>query len=304
MLFFCNALHRHPENRTARYTLYDRRTMASTAISQSAVSDGAEIRLLCLPYAGGGAAAYHRWRRLMPAPFDLVSLTLPGHDGRLHEPPYTDLRELAAALVNDIEPVLDRPFALVGCSMGAWLAFEMSRELQRRGGGKHARLPELLIVAASRPPQARSSASPMYLLPDAEFVATLGRRYGGIPAAVRESPELLKLLLPSLRADLQMVETYEYVEEAPLAVPIFALGGVEDVAVSPTDLAEWRRHTSGDFTLRLFPGGHFFLFEGRATADGKPAVAEAIEFSSALAAILARLERLVPHGRAKRHSPD
>ena len=145
---------------------------------------------------------------------------------------------------------------LLGHSMGAWLAFELARELRRRG----ERMPGLLIVAASPAPQRSRAIEPIHQLPDAEFVAEMSRRFDGIPPAVRANEELLQLLLPAMRADMRLLETYEYVEEPPLEVDIFALGGVEDHAVSATALADWRRHTTGRFSSRLLPGGHFFLF--------------------------------------------
>jgi medium-chain acyl-[acyl-carrier-protein] hydrolase len=185
-----------------------------------------------------------------------MPLTLPGHDGRLHEPPRTDLCALAVELANDIEPATHASYVLLGHSMGAWLAFELARELRRRG----ARLPDLLIVAAARAPHLPLDEASFHVSPDDELVAAVDRRYGGIPAAVRNSPELLRLVLPALRADLQMVETYNYRDEPPLDSEIFALGGTLDAAVTAAQLDGWRHHTSRAFSLRLMPGGHFFLF--------------------------------------------
>jgi surfactin synthase thioesterase subunit len=286
ILFSFNGLHRNPDNRGFHYNFRKRLAMASTAVSKVQLTDKAVLRLLCLPYAGGGSAVYHRWRSAVPNGVDLVPLSLPGHDGRLHEPPCTDIPTLAAILADDVCVVLDRPYAVLGYSVGAWLAFELSRELRRRGD----RLPTLLIAAASSPPHARIPEAPVYLLPDEELVATVERRYGGIPPTVRDSPELLQLLLPALRADLQMGETYAYQEEPPLETPIFALGGTEDAAVSAARLGEWRRHTSGEFSMRLFPGGHFFLFQGRSATQSRDAADRSMSVSPALRAIFAQLE--------------
>ena len=100
----------------------------------------------------------------------------------------------------------------------------------------------------------------LHKLPDAEFVDQMSRHFDGIPPSVRENEELLQLLLPALRADMQLLETYEYAEEPPLETDVLALGGSEDRAVTATALADWRRHTSQRFSSRLVPGGHFFLF--------------------------------------------
>jgi surfactin synthase thioesterase subunit len=250
------------------------------------------LRLICLPYAGGGAAQFLRWRKVIPQWLDVVPLTLPGHDGRLHEPPRTDLCALAAELAVDIEPVINEPYALVGHSMGAWLAYELARALRRR----RARLPALLIVAAARAPHLPLDGSLVYTLPDEELIDALDQRYGGIPAAVRNNPELLRLVLPALRADLQMVETYEYCEEAPLEVEIFTLGGSDDPAVSAAQLEGWRRHTCRAFSLRLMPGGHFFLFSCGDGTGCSPTPGRLQQPSAGLQAIINRIQ----HGEAER----
>ena len=121
-------------------------------------------------------------------------------------------------------------------------------------------MPKLLIVAASPAPHRRREASLIHTLPDDQFVAEMGRRFDGIPPAVLGNDELLKLVLPAMRADMRLLETYEYSEEPPLGIDVIALGGSDDRAVSATALADWRRHTSQRFSSRLVPGGHFFLF--------------------------------------------
>ena len=117
----------------------------------------------------------------------------------------------------------------------------------------------LLIVTACPAPHRARSGDLLHTLSDAEFVDEMSQRFDGIPPAVRANGELLKLLLPAMRADMELLETYEYEEQPPLDTDILALGGTEDRAVSATALGEWRRHTSRRFSNRLLPGGHFFL---------------------------------------------
>lgn len=219
----------------------------------------AAIRLVCLPYAGGGVAPFYRWRAHLPEWIELVPVSLPGHDGRLQELPRTDLRGLARELADELVSIIPPPFALFGYSMGAWLAYQMTCDLRSRG----VHLPRLLIAAASRAPGEPFTRPPLYELPEGEFLDAIERRYDGIPSAVRNSPELLRLLLPSLRADVQMVETYQYAEERPLDIDILALGGADDPNVSPSHLEGWRRHTARAFSMHVAPGGHFFLFPNR-----------------------------------------
>lgn len=214
------------------------------------------LRLFALPYAGGGAAGFFRWRLAMPSGVEVVPIQLPGREARFDEPPIGDLHRLVAEIADAVVPLTDRRFVLLGHSMGAWLAFELARELRRRG----ERLPCLLIAAASPAPHRPKVAEPMHQLPDDEFVAEMTRRFDGIPPAVRANAEFLGLLLPAMRADMELLETYAYSDEPPLATEILAIGGAEDRSVSATALADWRRHTSLRFANRLLPGGHFFLF--------------------------------------------
>jgi len=230
------------------------------------------MRLFCLPCAGGSAAMYYHWRRFVPEHLEVVPIHLPGREQRIDEPPHTELRTLVCELADAIAPALDRPFAFVGHSLGAWTSFELTRELRRR----NRPAPRLLIVAASAAPQRRRTAPPMHELPDAELVAEVARRFDGIPPVVRENEELLRWLLPALRADMRLLETYEYFDDLPLATDILAIGGADDRAVSVAEIADWRGHTSGRFSNRMLPGGHFFLFQESAQAQHPPVVVRLI----------------------------
>jgi medium-chain acyl-[acyl-carrier-protein] hydrolase len=221
-------------------------------------SQNAAARVFCLPHAGGGTAAYYRWRSDWPKRLELVPIALAGREARIDEMPITRMNALVGEVADAIAPALDRPYALVGHSIGAWVAFELARELRARG----LALPRLLVVAACGAPHTATSDEQLHNLPDAEFVAEVARRFDGIPPAVRENAELLQLLLPALRADIELLETYQYIERPPLETDIMSLGGANDPAVTVTELNVWRRHTVGKFSARMLPGGHFFLFEG------------------------------------------
>jgi medium-chain acyl-[acyl-carrier-protein] hydrolase len=197
---------------------------------------------------------FYRWGRHLPDDVALVPLRLPGRDDRWSEPPYTDLATLAdeaAAAISSLEP---RPSLFVGHSLGGYVALEVTRRLL---GTTYA--PSKLIVAACGAPREGTAKLPIGHLPDAEFVEEVARRYDGIPSAVRENAELLKMVLPPLRADIQMIESYDYLPAAPLAIDILALGGTDDMGVPAHRLNEWRGLTSAKFQMRLLPGGHFFL---------------------------------------------
>jgi surfactin synthase thioesterase subunit len=213
------------------------------------------LRLFCFPYAGGSAAVYRTWPERLPSDVEVCPLRLPGREARLSEKPYTRIGDLVQTVAEALRPLLDLPFALFGHSMGAVAAFELARELRRR----HALLPTRLFVSGARAPQRPNPDPPIHHLPDEEFVAEVRRRYDGIPGAVLENPELVQLLLPALRADFALFESYVYSEESPIGCAVSCFGGLDDDRVSREDLEAWSGNTAGSFSLRMFPGDHFFL---------------------------------------------
>jgi surfactin synthase thioesterase subunit len=212
------------------------------------------VRLFCLPYAGGGASIYRRWSDELPRGVEVCPVHLPGRESRLMEPAYTDVAPLVAALADAIAPWLDRPYALFGHSMGALIGFELTRYLGRSGRP----IPRQLFVSGARAPQCARRGDDIHELPDQAFIGAV-RRMAGTPEQVLQDPELVQLMLPALRADFQLVETYSHQPGEPLTVPISAFGGVGDDMVNRVELASWAEQTSGPFAVRMLPGNHFFL---------------------------------------------
>jgi surfactin synthase thioesterase subunit len=210
------------------------------------------VRLFCLPYAGAGASAYRLWRTAFGPEVDVRPLTLPGRESRLGEPPVIDPAEVAQTIAASA----DLPYAIYGHSMGGRLGFEVIRLLRERG----APMPVRFYAAACRPPDARGEAlfDNIAGLPEPEFLAVM-RAGGGVPEEVLAEPELLALVLPTLRADLAWLDRYTYTPGEPVPVPIVTFAGSDDPAVTPEEIAGWARHTSAGWRGHEVAGGHFFL---------------------------------------------
>jgi surfactin synthase thioesterase subunit len=223
----------------------------------------AALRLLCFPYAGGGASIFRTWPEALPADIELWAVELPGRETRAGERPFERLGPLIASLADatasELSERQDRqaPFAIYGHSLGALVGFSFARELRRRS----LAAPVHLFVSGRRAPQL-PDPSPMHQLSDPQFLARL-RLLGGIPDAVLQEAELMAYFLPILRADITVNETATVVLEPPLACPITVLGGTTDDRATVDELDAWRVQTGAAFDREMFTGGHFFLQSAR-----------------------------------------
>jgi len=220
--------------------------------------DEPRVRLVCLPYAGGGAAVYRPWCAAVPRGAQICAVRPPGRETRYRERPFHRLGPLIDALAAELEPYLDVPIAIFGHSLGAITGFELARRLEATG---HP--PRHLMVSAHGAPHLRPTAPPVHLAPDDVILGRL-RRYGGTPEGFYENEELVAALLPNVRADLAVSETYRYTDRSPLHCPVTAFGGTEDHVVGAGAVQEWERETVGPFRAHLFPGGHFYWLADRA----------------------------------------
>ncbi|MGW6456772.1 thioesterase II family protein [Streptomyces sp. NPDC055078] len=218
------------------------------------------LRLVCVPYAGGGAAAFHGWSALLPPGVEQWTLRLPGRDSRMREPAATDLTALAADAAEALAARLQGPFAVFGHSLGAFIALETVRALEARWGLRAS----LLAVSGRAAPQSGHHTSAVHRLPDDAFLETLHRRYRAVPKEVLDDPEMRRLFLPVLRADVTMLETYRFRAGRPLGCPVSVYGGVDDTETRAGALTAWGELTTGGSTVRLLPGGHFFPHTARA----------------------------------------
>ena len=197
---------------------------------------------------------FRTWSNALPTEIEVCPVQLPGRGTRLMERPFTELSPLIQVLAQTLSPLLDKPFAFYGHSLGALVGFELARQIRRQYGVNPARL----FFSASRAPQIAHGRRLIHALPAEEFVAEV-RRLNGTPREVLENEELMAIMLPLLRADFAMHETYVYSTEPPLNCPISIFGGSQDRTTTHRDLEAWREQTTASFSLRVLPGDHFFL---------------------------------------------
>ncbi|WNI18926.1 thioesterase II family protein [Actinacidiphila sp. ITFR-21] len=235
--------------------------------------------LVVFPHAGGGAGFYRPLAERFPAGVDVRAVQYPGREVRAGEPLVDDMAALADRAAAALLPLLDRPLAILGHSMGAIVAYEVTRRLEAEGG-----VLERLFVSARHPPAAHRPGRHRVHLLDEDRFARMLRDTGGTPAALLDDPEMRAYLLPIVRNDYRLIETYAPAPGPPLRTGIVSIAATDDGTVSAAQVEGWRRATGGDFEHLTFPGGHFYLLEQPAELT---------------AAVLRRL-RWAPGGRAAR----
>jgi pyochelin biosynthesis protein PchC len=206
-------------------------------------------RLVCFPHAGGAASWYQPFAPHFEGRAELVAVQYPGRQDRRSEPLTDDIR----ALADQIAPLLtrDRPLHLFGHSMGAMIAFEVALRVE----------PGHLFVSGRRAPQIVRDDR-VHEKDDAGLIAEV-RRLAGTNARVFDDEELVRMVLPAIRADYRAAETYRYRPGPALSCPVTALTGDADPKASVDEVGQWRARTTGVFALKVFSGGHFFLSDNR-----------------------------------------
>lgn len=217
----------------------------------------AATMLVCIPGAGGGASAFRAWSRAMPAWIECVAVQIPGRESRFRERPERDLAAVVRGLADVLAAEAGRPFALFGHSLGGLIAYEVTRDLERRDCN-----PAHLFVAACPPPHARRLSSGLEGLGLDELIVELRRR-GDTPRPVLENRELMAELARILAADLALAAAYSFAAGQLLRLPLTVLGGVDDAEVPVAGLARWSELTRGPCAVRRFPGRHFFTNTSR-----------------------------------------
>ncbi len=217
-------------------------------------SQATGIQLICFSHAGGSAALYRPWAKLLDPSIQLVLCQLPGRANRLFESPYENMARLVEDLLEAMQPFNNKPFAFFGHSMGTKVAYELALALQQHCNVK----PVHFFAAASAAPFHTRKRPDIHTLDDAGFIAAI-KKLGGTPSAVLDNTELMELCLPALRADFKLVETYLNSSRTRVDCDLSLLGGVMDDTVTPSELADWSKVFSRSEKPQWFPGDHFFI---------------------------------------------
>lgn len=221
------------------------------------------LRLFCLPFAGGGASSYRAWSNELPPDIEVVPVQPPGREDRYREESLRHMDDLVDRLIKALLPFMsDLPFAFFGHSMGAIVALEVTRRLARTKGP----VPCHIIVSGRTAPHLPLRRRPVFNLSRKEIEQWL-RELDGTPEVVLSSTEMMDMVLPALRGDLEIDDTYRTTAKPVVECPLTVVGGLRDKEAPPDDLTAWSLYTSGSFALHLVDGDHFFPFnESRSRA--------------------------------------
>jgi medium-chain acyl-[acyl-carrier-protein] hydrolase len=213
-------------------------------------------QLFCFHHAGGSSTSYKGWRRFLPASIEIIPIVLPGRHERFNEALIKDFPTALEAVTKMVTPLLNTPFALIGHSMGALLAYEVARNLEQLGTP-----PCGVFVSGCRAAYRWSEIRNLKShLSDSALLQEI-RGMNGTPEPLLLDAELMELVLPVVRADFSVCDSYKFDPEPFLSCPIFAFGGLDDPDLKSEDIAAWRHLTSGGFRLHMLSGDHFFIYK-------------------------------------------
>lgn len=220
----------------------------------------ASMRLLCIPFAGGGALAFHAWAALLPPQIEASAVQLPAREDRLREPMLDRWQPMMDALIAAVAPLPPLPTAIFGHSLGAVIGLELARWMQTRQPG---RLRHLFASGRPWPGSENGERDDLHSLTDEALLHALDRRYGSLATSLSH-PEIRALTLPVLRADLRLLDSYVYARAPALDCPLTVFAGSDDPATTAANVHAWHHETHGPFRTRMLDGDHFFI-ESRRT---------------------------------------
>jgi surfactin synthase thioesterase subunit len=212
---------------------------------------------------------FNTWNKALGPAVDVVPVEI------LNRERFATLRQVVDEVGEHLGSALDGPHVFFGHSFGALLAYRLACLRAAEGSAS----PRALMVSSFAPPHLPAPIPAVDHLDDHQLTALLSD-LGGIPPELAEWPALRDRAVAAARIDLRLCATDEEVEPVALSCPIHAFGGSEDPLVTESDLYEWRARTSGEFSVHVLRGGHFYL------SDGPPLFAILLPLLSRLPAVI------------------
>lgn len=216
------------------------------------------MRLFCFPYSGGAAHVFSKWPERLSNDVEVVAIQPPGRSNRFTEPLISTIEPMVQGATEAMRSKLDKPFAVFGHSLGAAVAFEVCKRLEAEGFQ-----PEVFIPSGRNAPHVETDKKPLHQLSDQEFIEEI-KTFNGTPAEVLDNPELMELMVPILKADFGISETYQPDLTHQVKSRINAFGGNRDPHVEDEGIDGWGQYTASSFESNILDGDHFFI-HGEAT---------------------------------------
>lgn len=211
-------------------------------------------RVILLPHAAGSASFFRQWARALPDHIEAVAVQYPGREERIGDNMIDTMEALVTQLAPQLSQVLDKPYVLFGHSMGGAIAYELYRQLEQLG----LPLPEHLVISAIEGPS-RHHTGNLHQQDDQALIQEM-QRLDGTRVDLEAFPELADMILPLMRNDYRLIETYQPVQhKKPIKTAITVLTGDEDKELDVGDAEAWKQETTGSFAIKSFSGGHFYL---------------------------------------------
>ncbi len=214
-------------------------------------------RLVCFPHAGGSASFFFKLSALLSPGIEVLAVQYPGRQDRRNEPFLESIDSMAASIAGASAGWRTRPYAFLGHSMGAVVAYEVARRLDRESAPGPVRL-----IASGRRAPSRFRHGDVHLRDDEGLLDEL-RELGGTDERLLADPDIREMTIGPTRSDYRAIETYRHPAGAPLSCPVTVLTGTADPHTTVDEASAWSEHTTGTCELLTFPGGHFFLDERR-----------------------------------------
>jgi len=214
------------------------------------------IKIFCVPHAGGSASAFNRWKGLFNDTIELVPLELAGRGGRYGETLSDSIHGIASDLFDRIRIDLNQePYAFWGHSFGTVIIYELMRMIK----DNKLNMPVHIFMTGRFPPH-RKEQNEIRHLPEDDFIKEI-ISLGGVESQIAENKEILKFYYPILKADYSAIETYMFTAAEAWSCNLTIMSGDDDKEVEEASLIEWQRYTNNQCDIKIFAGGHFFIYD-------------------------------------------